>query len=58
MLPPRFRLRLIEIMPWWKEKFSLINFRISASGIFPVPYVSTDTESGSGTPMAYETYTR
>lgn len=47
--------RCIDV-PGRKSNLSKILARISLSGMVPVPYVSTNTDSGWATPMAYETY--
>lgn len=44
--------------PGLKSKAFLTMARISASDLTPVPYVSTNTDSGSATAIEYDTCTR
>jgi len=44
--------------PGRKSNFFSTAARICLSGIEPVPYVSTCTDSGCATPMAYDTWAR
>mmetsp|Transcript_2880 Transcript_2880/g.9379 ORF Transcript_2880/g.9379 Transcript_2880/m.9379 type:complete len:224 (+) Transcript_2880:272-943(+) len=53
----RLRSRSRPTGPGRKSIAAFTLARISSSGMVPVPYVSTNTESGSGTPMAYDSCT-